>query len=86
MNRVGARPIGCRPLILRYPPVSEPTLSAFVLRCQKAMAEYQRLRFLGISHEIAAQRSGFMSAVKGEPVDPVESMRDVRKAIAGDVE
>lgn len=30
--------------------------SAFVKRCQDALAEYQRLRFLGAGHEVAARQ------------------------------
>lgn len=51
--------------------MSEPTLSAFVKRCQAAMAKYQELRFLGMSHELARQMS---------------AARDVRKIVAGDAE
>ena len=66
--------------------MTEPTLSAYVARCQKALEEYSRLRFLGISHEIARKQSGFELAVMGKPADPVEAMRDVRRIVAGDPE
>lgn len=66
--------------------MSEPTLSAFVQRCQETMAEYQRLRFLGVSHEFALKKSGFMAAVQGKPIDPIESAREIRKIVAGDTE
>jgi hypothetical protein len=64
--------------------MSEPTLSAYVARCQKALEEYSRLRFLGISHDIARRQSGFELAVMGKPADPVETMREVRRIIAND--
>lgn len=66
--------------------MSEPTLSAFVQRCQDAMAKYQHLRFMGVSHEIARKQSGFELAVMGREPDPVEAIRDVRKMCAGDAE
>jgi hypothetical protein len=66
--------------------MSEPTLSAFVQRCQAALAEYDRLRDLGISHEMAMQDSGFYAAITGKPVDVQESVRDVRRICAGDTE
>jgi len=65
--------------------VSESSLSAYVQRCRTTMAEYERLRFLGVSHETARKLSGFESAVMGREPDPVESAKDIRKMIAGDV-
>lgn len=64
--------------------MSEPTLSAYVARCQQALDEYARLRFLGISHEIAHRQSGFLDAVQGKPANVLASVREVRKIIAGD--
>ncbi len=64
--------------------MSEPSLSAYVERCQKALAEYARLRFLGVSHEMAHKQSGFHDAVMGKPVNQAEQLRDVRKIISGD--
>jgi hypothetical protein len=43
--------------------MSETSLSAFVLKAKAAMAEYQRLRFLGVSHEQALHQSGFFDAI-----------------------
>jgi hypothetical protein len=60
--------------------MSDPTLSAYVQRCHDAMAEYQRLRFLGMSHDAARKLSGFEEAVMGKSV-PVQ--RDVKVAQAG---
>jgi hypothetical protein len=62
------------------------SLSVFVQRCQDALAEYERLRFLGVSHEVASKRSGLLEAIQGKPIDPVTSAREVRKMLAGDVE
>lgn len=64
--------------------MTEPTLSAYVARCRKALEEYSRLRFLGVSHEMARRQSGFELAVMGKPADAIEVVRDVRKIIAGD--
>jgi hypothetical protein len=62
--------------------MTEPSLSAFVKRCQDALAEYSRLRFLGVSHEMARKQSGFENAVMGKsaPAEP----RDARKVASGD--
>lgn len=64
--------------------MSEPSLSAYVARCQQTLAEYSRLRFLGVSHETAHKMSGFMEAVTGKPIDQAEQLRDLRKIIAHD--
>lgn len=64
--------------------MTEPSLSSFVERCQKALAEYSRLRFLGVSHEVAHARCGLKEAITGKPIDPVESLRDLKKVMAGD--
>ena len=64
--------------------MSEPTLSAFVARCQKALDEYSRLRFLGVSHEMARRLSGFEAAVMGKDPDLIEAAREVRRICAGD--
>lgn len=40
--------------------------SAYVSRCLETLAEYQRLRFLGTSHEAAVSLSGFRDAVIGK--------------------
>ena len=64
--------------------MSDPVPSSFVERCQKALAEYSRLRFLGVSHETAHARCGLKEAIQGQPIDPAE--RDVRKLIAHDTE
>jgi hypothetical protein len=63
--------------------MTEPSLSVFVKRCQDALAEYSRLRFLGVSHEMARKQSGFERAVRGELAEPVDA-RDVRKVASGD--
>jgi hypothetical protein len=65
--------------------MSEPTLTAYVQRCQAAMAKYQHLRFMGMSHEIARKQSGFEDAVMGRP-DVGETLRDVKRIVAGDAE
>jgi hypothetical protein len=41
--------------------------SAFVKRCQDALAEYQRLRFLGAGHEVASRK--LREALRGRDVD-----------------
>lgn len=64
--------------------MSDPSLSAYVQRCQETMAEYSRLRFLGVSHEMARRQSGFEDAVMGKRIDQGQQLRDVRKIIAGD--
>jgi hypothetical protein len=67
--------------------MSEPTHpSAFIQRCLRTQAEYNRLKALGVSHEVALRESGFMAAVQGKPVDALENAREVRKIIAGDAE
>jgi hypothetical protein len=67
--------------------MSEPTHpSAFIQRCLRTQAEYNRLKALGVSHEVALRESGFMAAVQGKPIDPLESAKEVRKIIAGDAE
>jgi hypothetical protein len=54
--------------------------SAFVKRCLDALAEYQRLRFLGASHETA-------SRPMVEAMQPRrESVRDFKIIQAGDAE
>jgi hypothetical protein len=58
-------------------------LSDFVARCQSALAEYQRLRFLGIDHDIAILQSGFRDAVIGKPIDQRRLLLDARAAAAG---
>jgi hypothetical protein len=61
--------------------------SVFVARCKAALAECDRLTFLGMSRELAIVQSGLRDAVMGrEPVNQGEPLRDVRKMIAGDVE
>jgi hypothetical protein len=60
--------------------------SPFVQRCMTALAEYDRLRDLGVGHEMAMQDSGFYAAIVGKPVDVGENMRDVRRICAGDTE
>lgn len=64
--------------------MTEQSLSAFVQRCQDTLAEYSRLRFLGVSHESARKMSGFEDAVMGKPIDQGPQLRDVRKIISGD--
>ena len=64
--------------------MSEPTLTAFVLRCQQALEKYRALRAEGYDHEQAHSLSGLMAAVKGQPADPVSAAREVRRIIAQD--
>jgi hypothetical protein len=67
--------------------MSEPTHpSAFIQRCLETQREYNRLKALGVSHEVALRESGFMAAVQGKHVDALENAREVRKIIAGDAE
>ena len=41
-------------------------LSDYVAKCQAALAEYQRLRALGVGHAMAARESGLILAVQGK--------------------
>jgi hypothetical protein len=52
--------------------------SAFVKRCLDALAEYQRLRFLGASHETASRPMVEAMQPRREPV------RDFKIIQAGD--
>lgn len=56
--------------------------SEFVQRCKDALAECDRLTFLGMSRELAIVQSGLRDAVMGKPAKP--EPRDVRKLGAGD--
>jgi hypothetical protein len=59
--------------------------SAFVSRCLTTLEEYQRLRFRGMSHDMALLQSGFREAVMGRPVNAKPDF-DPRAAAAGDRE
>lgn len=66
--------------------MSQQSLSAYSQRCRETLDEYSRLRFLGVSHEMARRQSGFEQAVMGKPAGWEHQVRDVRKIIAGDEE
>lgn len=67
--------------------MTEPVrCSDFVQRCRDTMAEYERLRFLGIGHDIAIVQSGFRDAVMNRPVEQRQLLRDVRAIVAGDAD
>jgi hypothetical protein len=64
--------------------VTEPVpLSSFVSRCQDALAEYQRLRGLGIPHAIAIRS---LQRVLTENNSVTRPVRDVRQAQTGEAE
>jgi hypothetical protein len=44
---------------------------SFVKRCQDALAEYQRLRFLGAGHDVAARK--LREALQGKETENAKS-------------